>query len=208
MGILNNSGNSLPSSIAFENPINESQNTFRHILKAMSEPGVIRNPESKLSVPSPLYLATAAVGLTLLDFQTQVWVDIPHDHDVIKYLKFHTGMKLTENPYEADFALVFSIPRQLDSFNLGSDSYPDASATLIIQTKTISTNGNLILTGPGIKSSRNLGLPEIPSAFWSQRVELQKLFPRGLDLIFTTNHKLVAIPRTTIIKQLKTNMAR
>ena len=196
----------LPSSNAFEDPVHESQETFRHILKAMSEPGVIRNLQTKLSPPAPLDVATAATCLTLLDFQTQFWADISYDHDVVKYLKFHTGLKLTENPYEANFGLILSTPTKLGAFNLGSESYPETSTTLIIQTKALSSTGELNLVGPGIKSVRTLGLAKVSLSFWDQRAEFQKLFPKGLDLIFTRNEKLVAIPRTTIITPSKTNM--
>ena len=63
--------------------------------------------------------------------------------------------------------------------------------------ETILTGGTLTLTGPGIKDSAQLGLPDVPAAFWESRAKLQRYFPRGIDLVFVSGARMVALPRTT-----------
>ena len=81
--------------------------------------------------------ASAAVALTLCDFQTPVWLspDLRNDK-VVHYLRFHTGAPIVDELEEAHFAFL---PRQRTScrrltlFAQGTHEYPDRSATLVIQ---------------------------------------------------------------------------
>ena len=194
----------IPVQMGFEDPVYDSQIVFRKILKVMSEPGTIKKIRTTLSAPAPMMKATAAICLTLMDFQSKVWLDLPQDSEVAKYLKFHTGSKLVEHSSEADFVVFFSAPDEFPPLNLGTDGNPETAATVIIQTKTLDDTGKLKLTGPGIKKSRFLNAEKIPTSLWDHRSKVNSLFPRGIDIILTSNKKLTALPRTTKIKMIKT----
>ena len=81
-------------------------------------------------------LRTAAIALTLFDYDTPIWLDKPlMTSDAVKtFLRFHTGCPIVTEPVEAAFALVSApvsmIP--LASFNQGSAEYPDRSTTVIL----------------------------------------------------------------------------
>ena len=55
---------------------------------------------------------------------------------------------------------------------------------------------------PKIKTNRYVSVGSINKGFWSDREGLQSLFPRGLDLVFTQNNKMISVPRTTKIDVL------
>ena len=71
MALLDESKDNIPLETGFDDPVYESQIVFRKILKVMSEPGTIKKIKNKLSAPAPMMKATAAVCLTLMDFQTK-----------------------------------------------------------------------------------------------------------------------------------------
>ena len=121
---------------------------------------------------------------------------------MIKYLKFHTGFKIADKPKKASFCILGTSIPSLDEFCSGTADYPENSSTLIIQTDEISTRAQLQFEGPGIKTNRYVSVGSINKGFWSDREGLQSLFPRGLDLVFTQNNKMISVPRTTKIDVL------
>ena len=73
----------------------DSQQVFRLVLAAMSEPGSVHDIEVDMTPPARLDPATAAVCLTLLDFETPVWLDAAADSDETRaWLRFHCGCPL------------------------------------------------------------------------------------------------------------------
>ena len=59
---------------AFNLPVQDAQQSFRRLLKAMSEPGVIVALHQLKHGWQPLGLATTSVLLTLVDGDTPVWL--------------------------------------------------------------------------------------------------------------------------------------
>lgn len=188
----------LPNGAGFSDPVGDSQKAFRQVLEALSRPGGLHIMESKADARSCLHAATAAICLALADFETRIWLDpMADDDETGRYLRFHCGTTLVDDPAAADFVVIAGPPPSLDKFNTGTDAYPEEGATLIIQTDGIADDGPLLLSGPGIDGSRRLSITGISDDFWSQRAALLKGFPRGLDLIFTSGAQIAAIPRTT-----------
>ena len=181
-------------------PVLDSQRVFRAVLDAMAHPGTIRDLALRLEPPPPLALATAAVALALLDFETPLWLDgaagIPA---VAGFLRFHCGCPLTADRAAAAFAVVAApaVMPPLAGFASGSDSYPDRSATLVIQVPSLSGGEAWGLAGPGIPGSRGFAPAGLPAGFRSWLAANHALFPRGIDLIFTCGSAVAALPRTT-----------
>ena len=197
----------LPFGTSFEHPSHDSQYVFRQTLKSMAEPGSIITINSKIVSPPPLSIATAAICLSLLDFETYLWIEPSLATDDVKqYLKFHTGLKFAEQPDQANFCILGTQIPDLSLFNTGTDDYPENGATLIIQADDIASHAQLQLEGPGIETYRHLSISYIKKRFWLDRDSLQSLFPRGLDLIFTCHNTMASIPRTTRINVLKNSM--
>ena len=181
----------------------DSQKVFRTVLNAMSEPGSVHEVQARPTAPPSLTRATTAICLTLLDFETSVWLDADLDGDACRaYLKFHCGCPLVADKNEARFALLAggpAMPRFAD-FHLGSEGYPDESVTLIIQAESLDGGEVVTLSGPGIKDHRTFGPRGLSIGFWKQRRELEVLFPEGLDLIFSSDNSLAALPRSTRVE--------
>src|SRR5215475_15600678 len=112
----------------------DSQRIFRAVMDALAHPGRLVEVPGPLETPPPLHPAATAICLTLVDFETPLWLDAAAATlEVREYLGFHCGCRVVDAPAAARFALVAdpsALPR-LDRFEAGSHEYPDASATLV-----------------------------------------------------------------------------
>ncbi|WP_193180905.1 phosphonate C-P lyase system protein PhnH [Nisaea sediminum] len=184
----------------FADTVTESQQVFRHLLEAMARPGTVQTIDIDLEGPSTLDRAATAIALALVDFETPLYVSPALSTNAAEtYLKFHCGTRITDDPMEAAFAILDKAPESLSGFNSGTDEYPENGATLLIQVDTVEAGGPLVLSGPGIKDTTRLDLPDVPAGFWTVRAAQQRYFPRGIDLVFVSGASMVAIPRTTTV---------
>lgn len=120
----------------FVDPVLDSQAAFRTLMEAVAYAGRIRVLPPQLDAPPPLHPATAAACLTLMDFETPVWLDpAAATPAVINYVRFHCGAPVVTNPSAARFAVVTdpdAMP-DLGAFHPGEDAYPDRSCTVVVQ---------------------------------------------------------------------------
>ena len=92
---------------AFMLPVQDAQHSFRRLLKAMSEPGVIVALHQLKRGWQPLNIATTSVLLTLADNDTPVWLSTPLNNDIVNQsLRFHTNAPLVNQPEQATFAVT------------------------------------------------------------------------------------------------------
>jgi alpha-D-ribose 1-methylphosphonate 5-triphosphate synthase subunit PhnH len=175
---------------------------FRQVLHTMSRPGTIVTVNGDLENTGAFSPAMAALALTLLDFETLVWADLPSGDSALGWLQFHCGCPFTADPGEAAFVLVTDPERlpDLAALNPGSEQFPESGATLIIETAGLEACAGKLLKGPGIQASQELSAQGLPERFWRQRQTLGGDFPLGVDVIFTADRKLCALPRTTQIE--------
>lgn len=187
---------------AFTLPVQDAQHYFRRLLKAMSEPGVIVSLNNTPEGWQPLNSATTSVLLTLSDQDTPVWL-APElcSETACQNLRFHTGAVLATEPSQATFTVVNDQVRakQLNDFAQGEDVSPEASATVIVEVKSLSGGHMLRLTGPGILEERMIA-PQISDVVLNALTERLHAFPLGCDFIFTCGERLLAIPRTTHVE--------
>jgi len=184
---------------AFGDPVREAQAVFRLALRAMAAPGTILACEGCPTPPLPLLPPTAALALTLCDFETPVWLDQPlaENPDVAGFLRFHTGARLVASPAEALFALIADSARlpALASFAQGTSEYPDRSTTLLVQVERLQARG-WRLEGPGIRQLARLSAAPLPAAFMAELGANRAQFPRGVDIFLTTCRSLAGLPRS------------
>jgi len=181
-------------------PTLESQRIFRSLLEAMSRPGRIVDVAVTVHPPAPLHPATAALCLTLLDFDTPLWLDDAAARpEVVEWLKFHCGMPITVDPSSAGFALIADGPSMpsLSVFDAGTAEHPERSATLIVQVRSIMGGTGCRLTGPGIADEARLDVAGVPERFWNWAADNHAQFPRGVDVFLSAGHVVAALPRTT-----------
>lgn len=184
-------------------PVLDAQRIFRGVLDAMAHPGRIVFLPPPPEPPPPLWPATAGIALSLLDFETPLWLDTAaRIRPVTEYLRFHCGCPLTETPLGAAFALVVDAtnPPSLDDFDLGTDEFPDRSTTVIAQVAGFRAGSGRRLRGPGIDGERRLEVEGISDWIWSMLRENHANFPRGVDLLLAADSRVVALPRSTRVE--------
>jgi len=182
-----------------------SQAVFRTSLNALSYPGRPLEMPLDCALPGQGQGAAVALLLGLLDSDTTLWMSPSVLHsDATPWLRFHTGCKVVKDVRAAQFIWVAygdSLP-QMSTLMLGSDAYPDQSATCIIETQGFDTDiTDLVLQGPGIDGERTLKVLGLPDAFLEQWTNNHGIFPRGVDVFLTDSTHIVGLPRTTRISR-------
>jgi alpha-D-ribose 1-methylphosphonate 5-triphosphate synthase subunit PhnH len=187
----------------FADPVFDGQHVFKSVMMALAHPGSIHQMNVELRPPAPLSPGSAALALSLCDFETLIWLDghLNANPGVASYLRFHTGARVVENPQEASFAFVGNAAHVSDlrGFSIGTLEYPDRSATLVIEVCRLlgDTVEGWVLSGPGIEGSVRLDAGPAVSRLKSCFIDNHKLFPRGLDVIFVAGDRIAAMPRST-----------
>jgi alpha-D-ribose 1-methylphosphonate 5-triphosphate synthase subunit PhnH len=184
-------------------PVLDSQRIFRAVMDAMAHPGRVLEVPGPAVTPRPLHQAAAAFCLAMVDFETPLWLDgAAATSDTRDFLRFHCGCRVVERPEAARFAVIAdpgAMPA-LDRFEAGTDEFPDSSATVMIQSRALSSRGSRRLTGPGISGDARLEAAGLPDMFWSSLRDNHALFPRGVDVLLTDGRYLAALPRTTRVE--------
>ncbi|WP_431223978.1 phosphonate C-P lyase system protein PhnH [Serratia sp. L9] len=186
----------------FDQPIEQSQHTFRLILKALSEPGVtVTLPDSP--VWGALNAASTAMLLTLADQETPLQLcEAFKSEQVLTNIRFHTGAPLATRQADICLALWDSQLQAADLATLphGSEISPEFSATLVVQIVALEGGQKLRLSGPGIENQREIA-PCLPPALLHYLLERPQRFPLGLDIVLTCGERLLALPRTTHVEE-------
>jgi len=190
----------------FEDPVHGAQKVFSSVMHAMARPGRVAVFDNMPKAPDPLFDTTAALLLTLADYDTQVWFDpgLVGSSEAMNWVAFHTGAPQTNKREEAAFAVSrdVSVLEQLHTFAQGTAEYPDRSATLILQVEALNDETDWQLTGPGIENVHTLGvMPEMQTMVhaWNRN---RSQFPLGVDLILCARKKTVCLPRTVKIEEV------
>lgn len=190
---------------AFSNEAFGSQAVFRAVLQALSHPGRTVAVEHDAQAPAVGHAASAAVLLALLDSDCTLWLS-PRlaASDAGAWLRFHAGCTLVSDATQARFVWVAQgdeLPA-LGSLALGTDIYPDQSATCVVDVShATATTADAIdawhLRGPGIQDVAALQLDGLPDDFETHWAANHAVFPRGVDLLLATAGHIVGLPRTT-----------
>lgn len=175
----------------FTNPPVQSAEAFRVALNVLAQPGTIETLQGAVA-PEPASQAAATLLLTLCDAETPVHLAGDHDTPALReWITFHIGAPLV-GPELAMFAIgTWDALQPLNRFPVGTPEYPDRSTTMIVDSASLEAQG-ATLTGPGIKDTAHLSLPEI-APFQLNNA----LFPLGHDFYFTSGDQIAALPRST-----------
>jgi len=189
---------------AFTDPVFQSQSVFRALMDAMARPGKIVPLGAAAMPPAPLGAGAGAIALTLCDDGTPVWLtNALGQSSVPAWLSFHTSAPVTDVKPEARFVFIEAggLVPGFDQFALGTQEYPDRSATLVLELAALHGGPEFVAAGPGIKSETIIapvGLPEIFLTLWAEN---RALFPRGVDLILVAGTDVLCLPRTTKLRR-------
>jgi len=180
----------------------DSQRVFRAVLDAFSHPGRIVAVPAKVETAGALSVAATAFVLTLVDRETPIWLAPEFDTaDVRDFVRFHTGAPIVAATEGALFGLATPARRpMLDGFAIGSDLYPDRSATLVIQVPALRGGPAITLRGPGIDGGAAASIAGLADSFWSEWTANRALFPCGVDVVFAAGSELLALPRSIAVE--------
>ncbi|WP_295895561.1 phosphonate C-P lyase system protein PhnH [uncultured Vibrio sp.] len=193
---------------AFQDAVHDSQQCFRLLLKAMSEPGTVVTLD-RCDGFGNMMSAAAQTLLSMADNATPIWLSPAYiqDRAVSENIKFHVSAPMVESLEQASFA-VYSL-QDLDNqdwhnlpFNIGNEEYPDTSTTVLIELDSVLDGAELMLSGPGIEVQRNVKLKGAPTALITYLMQRQEdvNFPLGVDFIFVCDQQVMCLPRTTNVE--------
>jgi alpha-D-ribose 1-methylphosphonate 5-triphosphate synthase subunit PhnH len=182
----------------FNDPVGEASLVFRVLLEAMGHPGRIGHIGADLRPLGDVHSATLATLLTLADADAPVCLFGPAGSELPNYLRFHCGCPIASDPNDAAFGLITdpALVSKAFQFPIGTDEYPDTSATVIVQVASLIGGRKQTIKGPGIKSTAELA-PTLPAEFWTSWRANAQLYPCGIDIIFTCENDVVALPRSS-----------
>ena len=72
---------------------------------------------------------------------------------------------------------------------------------MLLPVRSLAGGGPLVLTGPGIETSRPIAPAGLPAGFVAAREANRARFPLGHDLVLVCGTALIALPRTTAIRE-------
>jgi alpha-D-ribose 1-methylphosphonate 5-triphosphate synthase subunit PhnH len=184
----------------FADPVAGAQSCFRAVLDAMARPGRIRDAGADLIPPTPLAPATAAVLLTLLDYDTPLWLD-EAAAAARTWIGFHCGAPIVPAIAACSFALALALPA-LATLPAGSHESPESAATLILQVKALGRGRTYRLSGPGLRAPALLSVDGLPAGFADAWQDNHALFPRGVDIVLCAGTSLAALPRSVALQEV------
>lgn len=186
----------------FDDPALNSRQTFRAIVAAMEHPGRLATVRENPYAPDVFHSASAATCLMLLEYETPVWTDIELRSPAINWLQIACGSNVVTEPSMAHFALITKPTNMpaLDDFRIGSNESPENAKTIIIQVDDIIPTADNHHTNIMVDKTVQLELKGVPDKFWYQWQQLSILYPLGIDIFFTCDDVLIALPK---IKQIE-----
>ena len=141
-------------------------------------------------------LSALAPGLADPSHDAQELFRAIHD-----FLRFHAGAPIAPSREAACFAVLpGDASRALDGFALGTDAYPDRSATLVIEVPDLRDGAATRWRGPGIDGHTSVAIAGLAEDFWHDWAANHGLFPCGVDLVFTAGTELCALPRSIAVE--------
>ena len=171
----------------FADEPHDAQRVFRAVLDAFSHPGRIVDIPVALESPPPLNAAATAFLLTLVDRETPLWL-APQcaSEDVAAYVRFHTGAPIVADRRGAVFAIANE--PDLSDLAIGTEAYPDRSATLLVQVPSLRGGPALTLRGPGIDGASSAAIDGLPPSFAGQWATNHALFPDRKSTRLNSSH--------------------
>jgi alpha-D-ribose 1-methylphosphonate 5-triphosphate synthase subunit PhnH len=170
-------------------PVHDTRETFRALCDAMSRPGTIQR--------APAAPADHAVAATLVDHEVTAHTD---DETLREALAAQGRLELAD-PEEAAVVHAGGVPTwDVRDLSRGSLVEPSDGATVLYRVESLSADPvdgatTVGLSGPGIPGTRTVSVG-LPASELAAIAEAQSTYPRGVDAVFTTVDRILAIPRS------------
>ncbi|MES2731001.1 MAG: phosphonate C-P lyase system protein PhnH [Bacteroidota bacterium] len=187
------------------NEVFDSQKHFRLIMDSMARPGKLNQLNGvAIHPPKGLNKAAAFVGLALLNADVSYYTS-SNPEAVSDYFITNTDSQ-QRSATEADFLFLKGNdnPQALEEAKVGSLSYPETSAFIIIEVEEISkepVSGAvvLVLKGPGVKEEEVVFVKGIREELLTTIQDKNTEYPLGVDTILTDAHdNILCLPRSNL----------
>jgi alpha-D-ribose 1-methylphosphonate 5-triphosphate synthase subunit PhnH len=164
----------------------------------MAQPARAQNIDLDIVRVGGAHPASLAILLTLADADTPVCLIGSAELELDTYLRFHCGCPITRDPKNAALGLINDpmLASRAFEFPIGTDEYPDTSATVILEVASLVAGPRQTIRGPGIRSSIEFA-PAVHAEFWSAWHANTQLYPCGIDMVFTCTNQIAALPRSS-----------
>ena len=187
--------------------VHDTQEVFRTILHCMSRPGTIKSivevseqEEQREFCPNSIFLS----AMTLLNAEVRFHVIGENAASIEALFSAYTLSKATDL-YKADYIFIMQDAQQQFVHDVFTEAKkgtlvdPQQSATVIIETESLTNEHHLVLEGPGIANKENVEITA--SEYWMvARAEANKEYPLGVDMVLIDRKSnVMCLPRTTII---------
>ena len=181
----------------FDGPAVGSHQTFRAILAAMENPGQLVTIRENPHAPDVFNTASAATCLMLLDFETTVWTDIDWRSPAIGWLQLCCGCSVVTESCMANFAIITKPANMpaLDYFRIDRNEYPERPTTMVVQVDDILPAVYEHYSNSFVDNTARLEYKGVADIFWDQWSQLSLLHPLGIDIFFTCDDVLSALPK-------------
>jgi alpha-D-ribose 1-methylphosphonate 5-triphosphate synthase subunit PhnH len=193
-----------------EDPVRAGQHTFRTLLTALATPGSVHQLGIHPTVghAGPVgnpWLASTLV--CLLDHEVTLAVPDTDTGRALANLLFRRTRTPAVSEREADFvvgSLIESDPELPERLKRGGLEYPDDAATLLLTTTSLlpatDPAAALVVSGPGVKCSRELWLPGVTDAWLAARDAANRSYPMGIDIfVIDDAGRVLGLPRTSAV---------
>jgi alpha-D-ribose 1-methylphosphonate 5-triphosphate synthase subunit PhnH len=184
-------------------PVHDIQAAFRGLLEAFSFPGRAVDLSAPARAIAPLLggsgiEALSVAAAALIDQETTYFVEGGLESFLVEWSS-RVPVAINESAFVilADFDDT-RLARLIAESRLGTLTDPHLGATLLVGVDDLDEGDRCLLTGPGIEDRVERVLP---AGQWRQaRQNKVKEFPLGIDLAwFDKKHRVVALPRTTVL---------
>jgi len=183
-------------------PSHDSQRLFRRVLDGFSHPGRIVELPDAPAGPGPLSPAATAFLLTFADRETPLWLEAGVDKQEVRdFLRFHAGTPIVRAREAATFGVIIAGGGEpFAGFAIGTDTYPDRAATLVIEVPALEGGRTTTWRGPGVDGEVHVAIDGLGDGFWPAWTGNHALFPCGIDLVFASGSRLIALPRSVAVE--------
>jgi alpha-D-ribose 1-methylphosphonate 5-triphosphate synthase subunit PhnH len=189
---------STPPAPGLTDPVGQATQVFRALLNAVAQPARAYNIDLDIVRVGGAHPASLGILLTLADTDTPVCLIGSAELELGTYLRFHCGCPIIAHPKNAALGLINDsmLACRAFEFPIGTDEYPDTSATVILEVSSLVAGPRQTIKGPGIRSSVEFA-PAVHAKFWSAWHANTQLYPCGIDVIFTCANQIAALPRSS-----------
>jgi alpha-D-ribose 1-methylphosphonate 5-triphosphate synthase subunit PhnH len=178
----------------------DSQQVYRKLLEAVSNPGRIVNINDYADKFHCEYSVLLCIAATLLDNEVSFAVT---GNDELKDMIGTVTLSKSERIENADFIFVADDTGKdaVERAKCGTLYEPHKSALIVTDVEGISGSCNTLISGPGIKGEKSIFLDEAMFDQIKQRDEMFYEYPTGVDLLFADRQgNMMAIPRKIVVR--------